>query len=262
MKIKILTLVVIFTYQVLSFAEQIGMVTAKSCYGNKFVFAQLKYGKDDSWDVYPDVWREILNFLTLTTSIKVAEERKIVTLQDTDLFLYPFITIIGNNNTLELTKSEIGALQRYLLAGGIVFINDASDRKNSSFDYSVRKLFSSIFPNNNFSILPQEHVIFRSFYLHPKPVGKRLINNYIEGINISNRTVVIYSQNDLLGCWVKNIRGDYLYPCIPDGETQRIEAIKLTTNIILYALTGTYKLDVVHKSFIEQKLNLKRRQKD
>jgi len=256
-KTKTLVLIIVLIYQVRLFAEQTGTLT--SCYGNKFVFAQLKYGKDDSWDVYPNVWREILSFLTLTTSIKVTEERKIVTLEDNSLFLYPFVVVMGSNNVIELTKSEIDTLQRYLLAGGIVFINDASDRKNSPFDYSVRKLFSSIFPNNNFSILPQEHVIYRSFYLYPKPVGKRLINNYIEGINISNRTVVIYSQNDLLGCWVKNLRGEYLYPCIPDGETQRMEAIKLTTNIILYALTGTYKLDAVHKSFIEQKLKLRRK---
>ena len=38
------------------------------------------------------------------------------------------------------------------------------------------------------------------------------------------------------------------------GENQRLQAMKLTVNIIMYALTGTYKLDAIHSPFIKEKL--------
>jgi hypothetical protein len=35
-------------------------------------------------------------------------------------------------------------------------------------------------------------------------------------------------------------------PCVPGGESQRREAIKLGINLVLYALTSNYKKDQAH----------------
>jgi hypothetical protein len=46
----------------------------------------------------------------------------------------------------------------------------------------------------------------------------------------------------------------YLKDCLPGGEKQRFESMKLTVNILMYVLTGTYKLDAIHSPFIKRKM--------
>lgn len=220
---------------------------------DRFVFTQLKY--EGNWDIYPEVYREILNFLHLTTSMKILPERRIITLDNGLLFSSPFLIILGQENFPVLKEKEVETLNRYLKGGGIIFIEDSSGQKGGNFDKAIRREFSRILPNGEWIKLPkEEHPVFRSFYLLRTVGGRRIVNNYLEGINLSGRTAVIYSQNDLFGAWAKDRLGNYLYSCIPGGETQRLEAIKLTANIFLYVLTGTYKTDYIHQPFIKEKL--------
>ena len=83
-----------------------------------------------------------------------------------------------------------------------------------------------------------------------------MISGSVAGVDWAGKTVVLYSQNDLLGAWAKDPLGKYLYECVPGGEVQRMEARKLTLNIIMYSLTGSYKADAVHQPFILQKMRL------
>jgi hypothetical protein len=55
---------------------------------------------------------------------------------------------------------------------------------------------------------------------------------------------------------MKDSFGKYIYPCVPAGEPQRQNAQKLMINIIMYSLTGSYKLDAVHQPFIIEKLRI------
>ncbi|MBW7941891.1 MAG: DUF4159 domain-containing protein, partial [Candidatus Kuenenia stuttgartiensis] len=73
---------------------------------------------------------------------------------------------------------------------------------------------------------------------------------FLEGITLGNRTVIIYSHNDLGGAWAKDPLGTWEYEVIPGGERQREMAFRLGINIIIYALTGDYKQDQVHLPFI------------
>ncbi|HCJ67475.1 MAG TPA: hypothetical protein DHV62_09205, partial [Elusimicrobia bacterium] len=222
--------------------------------GDRFVFTQLKY--QGNWDPYPEVSREILNFLRLTTSIKVLPERRVVTLDDELLFSSPFLIVLGQEFFPVLKGKEVETLNRYLKGGGIIFVDDCSGEKRSGFDKAIRREFNRILPNGEWIKLPkEEHPVFRSFYLLRTIGGRRIVNNYLEGINLPGRTAVIYSQNDLFATWVKDRLGNYLYSCSPAGETQRLEAIKLTANIFIYALTGTYKTDYIHQPFIKEKMH-------
>ena len=64
---------------------------------------------------------------------------------------------------------------------------------------------------------------------------------------------MIFSRNDLLGVWPVDALGRWLYEPSPRG-CQRREGEKLTLNILIYALTGSYKQDAVHQPFIMQRL--------
>lgn len=245
-KLSILAVVLSFFFAGRSFAEQ----------RDRFVFTQLKYA--DNWDPYPGVHSEILRFLHLTTSIKTLPERRVVGLDDELLFSSPFLLILGSEEFPVLKEKEVETLRRYLKGGGIILIDESSGQKENSFDKAIRREFGRILPDGEWIKLPKdEHPVFRSFYLLRTVSGRRIVNNYLEGINLSGRTAVIYSQNDLFAAWVKDRLGNYLYSCLPGGETQRLETIKLTANIFIYALTGTYKTDYIHQPFIKEKMKRK-----
>ncbi|MFN3966443.1 MAG: DUF4159 domain-containing protein [Endomicrobiia bacterium] len=238
--------------KILIFIFLIFSIFADASQRDRFVFTQLQY--DGLWDPYPEIYSEILNFLTLTTSIVSLPERRIVKATDKELFSFHFVFMLNGGTFNGFKESEREALRKFLNGGGILFIDDNSGIINSDFDRKIRKEMKIIFPNKEFTKIPFEHAIYKSFYLLRGIAGRNLNKNYLEEINIDGRTAVIYSQNDILGAWARDRFGNYFYECIPGGEEQRFEAQKLTLNIIVFSLTGTYKTDIIHRPFIEEKL--------
>jgi len=216
--------------------------------GGKFVFTQLEYG---SWDTRPTAWDRMSEYLLATTSVKIVPDRRIVQLKDEKLFWSPFLVITGESDIPIFSDDELKILRRYILCGGMIFIEDSSGRKGLGFDRAVRNAIRRLLPDNPLVKIPLDDAVFRSFYLLQNVSGRIETNNYIEGCKLGDRFCVIYSQNDLLGAWEKDNLGNYLYPC---SEKQRWESKKLSLNIIMYALTGTYKTDVIHVPFIKSKL--------
>lgn len=222
--------------------------------GNRFALAQLKTrGELAQWDPYPLAARDILAFLTQTTSVKVVPERRVVTLTDPALFQSPFVLSSGEG-VFSLTQEERESLKRYLSGGGCLFVEDRAGERGGSFDYSFRAEMKKTFPDKTLAIIPREHAVFRSYYLLRTVGGRKLTNNFLEGLEIDGRVALIYSQNDVLGAWAKDLFGNFLHTCQPGGETQRWESQKMMMNIILYSVTGTYKTDMIHHPFLEQKL--------
>jgi len=232
---------------------------------DRFVFTQLKYDidsadnrssfRDDSkWDPYPEVWQDINEFMAVTTSVKTITQRRIAGLSDDLLFSSPFLAILGAGRFPALSGKDIETLRRYVYNGGIIFADDSSGMRSSEFDSGFRRAMALAFPDIKLKKLPPDHPIFRSYYLLRQVSGRRMLNNYIEGIDISGRTAVIYSQNDMFGAWAKDRFGNYLRECNPGGEQQRFDSQKFIQNLIMYSVTGTYKSDSIHKPFLEQKL--------
>ena len=220
---------------------------------DRFVFSQLRYQGGD-WDPYPTAYKEILHYLVSTTSVKARSTRRELSLNDPELFSSPFLYMTGHEEFPPFTSQEIENLRRYLLAGGVILIDDASGGMNLDFDRAVRREIERLFPDSKPKRLPPDHAVFRSFYLSPRVVGRAVGSPYLECIDIDGQTVVIYSQNDMGGAWVRDRLGNWLYECAPGGEVQRLEAMKLFLNIIIYSLTGTYKRDAIHQPYIQQKL--------
>jgi hypothetical protein len=82
----------------------------------------------------------------------------------------------------------------------------------------------------------------------------RLAFDLPEGLELDGRMALVYSQNDLIGAWAKDLFGNYVHDCPPGGEPQRWNAQKLTVNLIIYSVTGNYKTDMIHHPFIEEKM--------
>jgi len=225
--------------------------------GNRFVFAQLKH--KGAWDPYPTVHQAILKIVAQMTNIPHVKRRKDVSLTEPGLFEVPFLVIKGNS-PLVLSKKEKQQLKKYIDRGGFVFIDDTLAEPNGPFADSIRSLMKELYPSERFHALPQDHAIFRAFFLLRKVAGRRVSSRVLEGLEVGgqgggeSRTAVVFCPNDLFGAWVKDNLGGYAYSCEPGGETQRWESFKLTINVIYFSITGTYKKDAVHQPFIERKL--------
>ncbi len=218
--------------------------------GGKFVFAQLKYG--GNWDTRPTAWDRMTEYMLATESLKIIPDRRVLAgLADDKLSWSPFMVITGESDAPVFSDDELKILRRYLLCGGMIFIEDSSGRKGLGFDRAARSIIRRLLPDNPLVRIPMDDAVFRAFYLMRGVSGRIETNDYLEGCKLGDRFCVIYSQNDLLGAWEKDNLGNYLYPC---PEKQRWEAKKLSLNIILYALTGTYKTDIIHVPFIKNKL--------
>lgn len=215
--------------------------------GNKFVFAGLK----DTNQSYA-VWNEIRPVFENAVNVDCLTSPRVISLNDEELFSSPFLCIDGNI-ALKFSKQEKQNLKAYILGGGIVLFNNNNKDVTTVFDKSMRELLSEILPNNNLQVINGEHAIYKSFYLVKAVAGLRIIAPYLEGVFIDGDLRVIYSRNDILSVWEKDELGNYSFECVPGDYEQRKEAMKLLLNILVYAITGTYKEDVIHQPYLEQR---------
>ena len=81
-----------------------------------------------------------------------------------------------------------------------------------------------------------------------------LVRDHLEGLWLGDITPVLYSHNDLCGSWLRSPGGGWALDVVPGGERQRIEARKLGINLVLFALTGNYKRDVVHVNTLLERM--------
>ena len=220
---------------------------------NTFALAQLKYA-GGQWDPRPRATLALMREVRQRTSVETQDERVVVTLEDPLLFSYPFLYMTGEQAFTPLPEPSLAILRRYLLFGGLLLIDDARGNKKRDFDASVRRDIARLFPDKPLKVLAPDHTIFRSFYLIRTVGGVRLVNPYLEGVQIGDRTPLLYCQNGLGAAWERDFLGNWVSQCYPGGEAQRLEAFKLGVNAVLYALTVNYKQDLIHLPFIRKKL--------
>jgi hypothetical protein len=218
---------------------------------NAFVYAQLRHGGD--WDPHPGVWSHAADFLRRTTSVEPPSERRVLTLDDPELFDSPFLALLGKG-TVSFSEADKDSLRDYLAAGGFLFIDDSAAERKGPFARSVLPAVESLFPGAAWEPLPREHAVYRAFFLARGAAGRRVVDEDLRGLKIQDRVAAVYSANDLHGAWARDPLGRPLYTCEPGGEVQRLEAHKLLVNVVIFSLTGTYKSDAIHQPFLERKL--------
>jgi len=221
-----------------------------------FAYVELKYNGSNS-ETNKTAWESMYRHITTITNIHPEKTRKYVDLDGLEIFDYPFIFFTGNSEFEPFSEKQTETLKRFFDGGGICFIDDSSGTLNSGFDASIRREFKKVFPNSEFRRISKQHAIYYAFHMTPETAGTRKAADYLEGIEFNNQTAVIYSHNDMLGVFAADKFGSPLKKCIPDGEKQRMEAKKLFINILMYGLTGTYKLDAIHRNNILIKMKMK-----
>lgn len=199
----------------------------------------------------PSAIRRLMWEIDKRTSIEVKLEAAPVRLSaESELQRHPLLYWAGDRGFAAPSDDEVGRLRRHLLAGGMLIFDSAEGRAGGEFDQSVRALIGRLFPHRALSRLPDDHVIFRSFFLLRVPVGRVMALPYLEAVLYDGRAVVVYTQNDLGGAWARDSVGQWEYDVVPGGDLQREQAFRLGVNLAMYALCLDYKADQVHVPFI------------
>ncbi len=219
---------------------------------SKFRFGQLQLGQGTSWNPRPGALRRLGWELEKRTSIEVELNAAVVTPTSETLHETPFLYLAGERELELPSLAGIEALRRFLTFGGFLLIDSAEGSTDGAFAGSVRKLMTAVFPSpdKGLEIVPADHVIFKSFYLLDRPLGRLAIAPALEAVIRDGRIVAAYVANDLGGAWARDDFGNYDFPCEPGGERQRELSFRMGVNIVMYALCLDYKADQVHVPFI------------
>jgi hypothetical protein len=175
--------------------------------------------------------------------------------------LYPLIYWPITSTQPNLSARASAAIDRYLRTGGILFIDTRDQQmsfdRGSNGNPDLKRLLSGI-ETPPLVVMPPDHVLTKSFYLLSEMPGrwsggKVWIESGNGRVNDGVTTIVI-GANDYAGAWAVDQRGRGIMPVTPGAETQREMAFRVGVNLVMHALTGNYKDDVVHIQDIMQRL--------
>jgi hypothetical protein len=215
---------------------------------DRFTVGLLDYGPHSN--PRPSAIRRLLLEVEKRTSILVSNTETELTATSSKLFEQPFVVLGGDRRFEPFSEEAILNLRSYLQAGGFLLVDSSEGVRDGPFMQSVRREIGRIFPNDKLSRVPRDHVLYKSFYLIEKPVGRVVVRPDMEGVFDDDRLAVVISHNDLMGAWARDNFGSWKYECTPGGERQREYAYRLGINLVMYALCINYKADQVHVPFI------------
>jgi len=218
-----------------------------------FFFAQLVYGSDNSWNPHPTAARSLMEMLVARTSIPASPDRVDMRVDDERLFYHPFLYWTGTREFDPLPEAHVERLRRYMEAGGFLLVDDALSASGVGFDKAFQRELARIFPGRTLEKLPQDHTINQSYYLLDKAAGRTANRPYLMGVDIGDRTALVYSANDMGGAWARDRAGQWENNVTPGGSLQRELAVRVGINLVLYSLCVDYKKDLIHVPFISDR---------
>jgi hypothetical protein len=149
-------------------------------------------------------------------------------------------------------RSKVNDFMRH---GGLI-VFDTQDRGEGGPE-KLRRLTDGL-DIPSLTTVTEEHVLTHAFYLLRELSGRTEgAPVYVrEGGDPANDNVspVIIGGNDWAGAWATDRHGDPLFAVVPGGEQQREMAYRFGINLVMYALTGSYKADQVHLPAIFERL--------
>lgn len=166
-----------------------------------------------------------------------------------ELLEEPFAIWAGSAAFPELSAPEVRGLRAFLLLGGMLLIDDL-DPETGGFGRSVRRDLARIVPEHPLVELGSDHVLYHSFYLVDRPVGRRLGPPKIQAITRGKNAQVLLLAHDLLGALARSQADDWSLDVSPGGARQREQAVRFAVNIAMYLLCSDYKDDQVHAPWL------------
>ena len=164
------------------------------------------------------------------------------------LLTEPFVIWAGASSVPPLTQPELRGLRQFLKLGGVMVVDD-SQPGGGPFGQSVRRELGRVLPESPVVKLDPTHVIFKTYYIIDRPVGRGLGPPQVEAIVRGKNAQVLLLSHDLLGALARR-QGSWALQVEPGGERQRQYAIRLAVNLAMYVLCSDYKDDQVHAPWL------------
>lgn len=204
----------------------------------------------EGFDQRPSAVEQLMWELSKRTRVDVQETPGTLEPMSSELFRWPLLVWIGTGPAEPLSDAAVERLSRFLRAGGMLFIDDASPEGDDRFDESVRREVARLWPDRPLRRLGNDHTIYRTFFLLERPQGRINRQAWLEGVDFDDRSPVVYGRNDLFGAFGRDALGSWRLPVVPGGRVQREMAFRLGINLVMYATCLNYKRDQVHTTAI------------
>lgn len=188
----------------------------------------MKYAGGSDWYNDPSSEPNLLRFIRENSNIDVAPEYVWVDLSSDEIFNYPFLFVTGHGN-VEFSEREALRLRAYCDAGGFLYIDD-----DYGLDKPIRREMKKVFPEQEFRELPFSHGIYHSHFDFPNGLPKthEHDNKKPQGFGLfsNGRLSVFYT-------FETNPSDGWADPEVHnDPEAKRLEAMRIGTNIVVWAL--------------------------
>jgi hypothetical protein len=200
---------------------------------DQLVVAQIMHAGD--WDPTPHGLPNLLKFIDGNSTLNVQFKRQTVTLDDVDIAKQPLLYMTGLRE-FKLNEKQTKRLGDYLNAGGTLLAESAMG--SEQFELSFKMMVQAALPGSKFEDLPADHPVYSNVFklqqVHYTPlvasVQPNLRQPYIQAVVKDGVPQVIWSHFSLSNGWEQ----------LPNPYAKAYEdtdALKLGTNILVYALT-------------------------
>jgi hypothetical protein len=164
------------------------------------------------------------------------------------LLTSPFLIWAGSKDPSPLSSPEVRGLQKLLRLGGVIVVDD-TDPGTGAFGKGARRELRRVLPDAAPIKLDSSHVIFKTYYIVDRPVGRLLGPPNVDAIVRGKNAQVLFLAHDLLGALARSRAGTASLE-VDGGPTQREQATRFAVNIAMYVLCSDYKDDQVHAPYL------------
>ncbi|HEY6558165.1 MAG TPA: DUF4159 domain-containing protein [Polyangiaceae bacterium] len=187
--------------------------------------------------------------LVRRTSAPARLATRTVAAEDPQLLAEPFVIWAGEADPGALSAPELRGLERFLKLGGVLLVDDANPAAGA-FVRGARREIQRILPEAAPVRLDPGHVLFKTYFIVDRPVGRVLGPAHVDAIVRGKNAQVLYLSHDLLGALARSADGGWAFPTEPAGVGGREQAIRFAVNIGMYVLCSDYKDDQVHAPWL------------
>ena len=194
-----------------------------------------------------------------------------------DLSLYPLLYWPMDPRAKSLSPKAVSRISDYMRNGGTIlfdtrdFTLGAVRGAASPGEQTLRRMTAGL-DLPPLEQVPADHVLSKAFYILRDFPGRWSGGKlWVEALPPERKgagapparggdgvSPVIIGGNDWAAAWAVDSNGHFLSTPSPGGELQREMAFRVGINLVMYALTGNYKTDVVHAPALLQRLGTER----
>jgi hypothetical protein len=203
------------------------------------------------------------------TSVEPADPIPVDVERD-ELSFFPLLYWPITANQPDLSPEALARLNTYMRTGGTIMFDTrdhgAGGETGTSPETRRLRAITSELDIPALVPVPDDHVLTKAFYLMRDFPGRWAGGRvWVESPPVSEDgelritandgvSPVIIGGHDWAAAWAMDEAGRPLAAVVPGGERQREMALRFGINVVMYALTGNYKSDLVHVPALLERL--------